>query len=124
MAIVTIAALYCWKKKKLEKAKWVLWGLIISVIFPQIANQTGWMTAEIGRQPWVVMEIAEDRTWGISIDHIPSSADVDHHVHRDLCAAFRAVSFLIGPKDQAWALNEEVCRAGLYRDVLKPSKEE
>jgi cytochrome d ubiquinol oxidase subunit I len=57
MVVVTIAALYLWKKKKLEKTKWVLWALIISVLFPQIANQVGWMTAEIGRQPWVVWKL-------------------------------------------------------------------
>ena len=54
MVLVTIISLYLWRKNKLAKTKWVLWSLIISVIFPQIANQTGWMTAEIGRQPWVV----------------------------------------------------------------------
>jgi cytochrome bd ubiquinol oxidase subunit I len=57
MALVTVAGLYYWKKKKLDRAKWVLWSLIISVGFPQIANQTGWMTAEIGRQPWVVWKL-------------------------------------------------------------------
>ncbi len=25
-----------------------------AVLLPQIANQIGWMTAEIGRQPWIV----------------------------------------------------------------------
>lgn len=25
-----------------------------SVLLPQIANQVGWYTAEIGRQPWIV----------------------------------------------------------------------
>lgn len=25
-----------------------------SVLLPQIANQTGWFSAEMGRQPWVV----------------------------------------------------------------------
>jgi cytochrome d ubiquinol oxidase subunit I len=54
MTLVTIIGFYLWKKNKLAKAKWALWALIISVIFPQIANQAGWMTAEIGRQPWVV----------------------------------------------------------------------
>lgn len=54
MALVTLIALILWKKKKLAKSKWALWWLIISVIFPQIANQTGWMTAEVGRQPWIV----------------------------------------------------------------------
>jgi len=44
-------------RKKLEKSKWVLRFLIISVIFPQVANMSGWMTAEIGRQPWVVWKL-------------------------------------------------------------------
>ncbi len=35
-------------------ASWMWWTGIISVAFPQIANQMGWYTAEIGRQPWVV----------------------------------------------------------------------
>lgn len=30
------------------------WILIFSVLGPQIANQAGWFTAEIGRQPWIV----------------------------------------------------------------------
>jgi cytochrome d ubiquinol oxidase subunit I len=31
-----------------------LWILIIGVVLPHIANQTGWITAEVGRQPWIV----------------------------------------------------------------------
>lgn len=54
MVVVAFSSLALWKKNKLKKAKWLLWGLMISVIFPQIANQVGWMTAEIGRQPWIV----------------------------------------------------------------------
>ncbi|MFS8563612.1 MAG: cytochrome ubiquinol oxidase subunit I [Rhabdochlamydiaceae bacterium] len=26
----------------------------MSVLFPQVANQVGWITAEVGRQPWIV----------------------------------------------------------------------
>jgi cytochrome d ubiquinol oxidase subunit I len=29
-------------------------ALVLSVLGPQIANQAGWFTAEIGRQPWIV----------------------------------------------------------------------
>jgi cytochrome d ubiquinol oxidase subunit I len=28
--------------------------LVASVLLPQIANQFGWFSAEIGRQPWIV----------------------------------------------------------------------
>lgn len=52
MALVTLLAFFY--RKNLSRKRWLLWALIVSVIFPQIANQTGWMTAEIGRQPWVV----------------------------------------------------------------------
>jgi cytochrome d ubiquinol oxidase subunit I len=34
--------------------KWLLRLLVFSVLGPQIANQAGWMAAEVGRQPWIV----------------------------------------------------------------------
>src|SRR6185437_11356606 len=54
MTLLVIWAAILFKRKKLERSKWILRFLVLSVIFPQIANQTGWMTAEIGRQPWIV----------------------------------------------------------------------
>jgi cytochrome d ubiquinol oxidase subunit I len=32
----------------------MLWILMLAAPFPFIANTTGWMTAELGRQPWLV----------------------------------------------------------------------
>ena len=37
-----------------RRRAWLLWLLVVSVLGPQIANQVGWMTAEVGRQPWIV----------------------------------------------------------------------
>jgi len=34
--------------------RWLLWLLVFAVLGPQIANQMGWFTAEVGRQPWIV----------------------------------------------------------------------
>ena len=34
--------------------RWFLRLGVVSVLLPQIANQAGWFTAEIGRQPWIV----------------------------------------------------------------------
>jgi cytochrome bd ubiquinol oxidase subunit I len=45
---------WLWWRKKLFDKKWVLYIFIWSVLLPQIANQVGWFTAEMGRQPWVV----------------------------------------------------------------------
>ena len=57
MFIVVCAALFFWKRSVLVRSKWTLRALIISVIFPQLANQAGWFTAEMGRQPWIVYKV-------------------------------------------------------------------
>jgi cytochrome d ubiquinol oxidase subunit I len=53
VAIMSIAAFLLWRKK-LYNARWILWAIMLSFPLPYIANTTGWMTAEIGRQPWLV----------------------------------------------------------------------
>src|SRR5215813_10433881 len=39
---------------RLESSRGLLWVLMLAVPFPYIANTLGWMTAELGRQPWLV----------------------------------------------------------------------
>lgn len=34
--------------------RWLLWVLVFAVLGPQVANQLGWFSAEVGRQPWIV----------------------------------------------------------------------
>jgi cytochrome bd ubiquinol oxidase subunit I len=51
---LTLLGLYYSYKKTLIKKTWLLKGLVASVLLPQIGNFTGWMTTELGRQPWVV----------------------------------------------------------------------
>lgn len=41
-------------KHSVKNMKWFQWLLIISPVFPFLAIQTGWFTAEVGRQPYVV----------------------------------------------------------------------
>lgn len=52
-------------RKKLYKTKWILWSLMLMVPLPYIANTTGWYTAELGRQPWLVYNLLRT-TEGIS----------------------------------------------------------
>jgi cytochrome d ubiquinol oxidase subunit I len=51
---LTLYAAWLWKRKKLFNKRWLLWIFVWAVLLPQIANQAGWFTAEMGRQPWVV----------------------------------------------------------------------
>jgi cytochrome d ubiquinol oxidase subunit I len=39
---------------RLERARVLLWLLALAFPFPFIANTAGWLTAELGRQPWLV----------------------------------------------------------------------
>jgi cytochrome d ubiquinol oxidase subunit I len=48
-----IGVFLLWRKKAFT-ARWFLWLLLLSFPFPYIANTTGWMTAELGRQPWLI----------------------------------------------------------------------
>ena len=53
IAITVVAAFLLWRRK-LFAARWMLWILMLALPFPYIANTAGWMTAELGRQPWLV----------------------------------------------------------------------
>jgi cytochrome d ubiquinol oxidase subunit I len=53
IAIMVASAFMLWRGS-LFRARWMLWVLLLSLPFPYIANTAGWMTAEIGRQPWLV----------------------------------------------------------------------
>ncbi|MGA8492353.1 MAG: cytochrome ubiquinol oxidase subunit I [Terriglobales bacterium] len=53
IAIMVVSAFLLWRGKLFD-ARWMLWILLLSLPFPYIANTAGWMTAELGRQPWLV----------------------------------------------------------------------
>jgi cytochrome d ubiquinol oxidase subunit I len=53
IAIFLGAAFLLWRRM-LYDARWMLWILMLCVPFPYIANTAGWITAEVGRQPWLI----------------------------------------------------------------------
>ncbi|WP_147678701.1 cytochrome ubiquinol oxidase subunit I [Algibacter pacificus] len=56
IGLMLLAAVQLYRKK-LYKTKWILWSLLFMIPFPYIANTTGWYTAELGRQPWLVYNL-------------------------------------------------------------------
>jgi cytochrome d ubiquinol oxidase subunit I len=42
---------------KLFTQRWLLWGIMLASPFPFVANTVGWITAEAGRQPWIIYGI-------------------------------------------------------------------
>jgi len=53
VAVMALAAFLLWRRK-LYVSPWMLWIILLCVPFPYIANTAGWLTAEVGRQPWLV----------------------------------------------------------------------
>jgi cytochrome bd ubiquinol oxidase subunit I len=53
MAVMVVAAFLLWRDK-LYEVRWMLWLLMLCAPLPYIANTAGWMTAEMGRQPWLI----------------------------------------------------------------------
>jgi len=53
IAIMVIAAFLLWRRR-LYSARWMLWILLLAFPFPYIANTAGWITAEVGRQPYLI----------------------------------------------------------------------
>jgi cytochrome bd ubiquinol oxidase subunit I len=52
--VVLLVSAAMLRKGKLFRMRWMLWILMLLAPFPYIANTAGWMTTEIGRQPWLV----------------------------------------------------------------------
>lgn len=40
-----------------EKHKWLLWLGIVSIPLVYICSQSGWIVAEVGRQPWTIQNL-------------------------------------------------------------------
>ncbi|MDE3055480.1 MAG: cytochrome ubiquinol oxidase subunit I [Verrucomicrobiota bacterium] len=57
MFLIALGGLFFWWRNTLDSKRFFLWILVFSVLLPHIAQQAGWFTAELGRQPWIVWKI-------------------------------------------------------------------
>jgi cytochrome bd ubiquinol oxidase subunit I len=54
--LMGLANLQRWRGR-LEQSRPLLWILMLAFPFPYIATTAGWMTAELGRQPWLIFNL-------------------------------------------------------------------
>ncbi len=52
IALMLLGALLWWRRR-LFTSRWYLWIMMLAFPFPFIANEAGWVVAEVGRQPWI-----------------------------------------------------------------------
>ena len=53
--LITIIAWF--RRNKLLESPWLLRIMMLSIPLPYLANEAGWVVAEVGRQPWIVYGI-------------------------------------------------------------------
>lgn len=51
---LTLLASFLRWREKLWETRWLLWLFVPAVVLPIVANEVGWVAAEVGRQPWIV----------------------------------------------------------------------
>jgi cytochrome d ubiquinol oxidase subunit I len=68
IAIMGLAVLLLWRGL-LPHARWMLWVLMLAFPFPYIATTAGWMTAELGRQPWLLYGLMRTRDGASHLVH-------------------------------------------------------
>jgi cytochrome d ubiquinol oxidase subunit I len=54
LILLSVLGAFFMKREKLFTNRWLLWIFVFAVLLPQAANQLGWFSAEVGRQPWIV----------------------------------------------------------------------
>jgi cytochrome d ubiquinol oxidase subunit I len=54
---LTLVGLFFLWRGTLGEQRELLWVFVFAVVGPQVANQLGWISAEVGRQPWIVYKL-------------------------------------------------------------------
>lgn len=66
---LTVLATFLWWRGTLFQKRWLMLIFVFTIPLPYIANQVGWATAEVGRQPWIVyglLRTSEGLSVGVS----------------------------------------------------------
>jgi cytochrome bd ubiquinol oxidase subunit I len=75
LTIAAIACLLLWRGR-LYTARPMLWALMLAFPFTYIANIAGWVTAETGRQPWVVFGLLRTKDAASPESSVPAGTGI------------------------------------------------
>ncbi len=70
--IMVLAALMLWRRRLFDSRK-MLWILMLLTPFPFLTNTFGWITTEVGRQPWIiygVMRTAQGASFNVNSGNV------------------------------------------------------
>jgi cytochrome d ubiquinol oxidase subunit I len=55
--LISVIGIFLFARKKIWTARWYHKILLFSIPLPHLANEFGWIAAEVGRQPWAVYRV-------------------------------------------------------------------
>jgi len=55
--LICLAGLWLTRRQRLPRSRLFWWAAMVGIAFPFLANTTGWIFTEMGRQPWVVFGV-------------------------------------------------------------------
>jgi len=87
IALYVVAAILL-RRGRLFGMPAVLWALMLAMPFPYIANQAGWVVAEVGRQPWIV--------YGLMRTSVATSTNVSGGMTMFTLIGFMGLYLLVG----------------------------
>ncbi len=73
MLFIALAGLWLMRKQALERTRWFNRLAIVGIFLPIVANWSGWIFTEMGRQPWVVyglLKTSDARSPNVSLTEI------------------------------------------------------
>jgi len=70
-AFLIVIAFLCYRKSAILEKPWLHMIGILSVAIVWICSQSGWVLAEVGRQPWIIQDLMPT---GVAISDIPASS--------------------------------------------------
>ncbi len=66
-----VVMLMCYRKKDLLGRAWMQWCGMLSLALVYVVSQSGWIVAEVGRQPWVIQNLMPTN---VAVSDIPASS--------------------------------------------------
>ena len=111
-ALIALIAAWATRRGRVPRSKWLLAGAIALPLLPLLANTTGWIITEMGRQPWLVY------------GQMKTSAGVSANSGGEVLASLIIFTVLYGVLAVIEAgLMLKYIRAGLADEPEKPTEE-
>jgi len=69
--LLFILSLFATLKDKIASNRWLLWAMLFTIPLGYVAQEAGWIVAEVGRQPWAIQDLLPV---GMATSNIASSS--------------------------------------------------